>query len=201
MTPSSYPTSTKAEGPPVPDEFVCPLTLSIMRDPVMDTYGHNFEKSAIMAWIYEGNTTCPLTRRKLKPRYLAHNTTLKHEIDEWKRENNVPDDRSISDDKEGQDDRVVIGIVDIGRQQRNSKQSSNARSKRSSKEKNTRLDVVARLQQLETAKSSSKKTKEKEALAEKFLKSLNGEQLAALDMICDIHAGCDTALLAERYLS
>jgi hypothetical protein len=200
MTPS-LPTSRKAAESQVPDEFICPLTLSIMVDPVMDAYGHNnFEKSAIMAWIYEGNTTCPLTRRTLKPRYLANNTNLKDDIEDWKRENNISGDCCSVPNEKGDGDQVVFGILDFGKNQRKGKRSSKA-SKQSSKA-NHRLDIVARLlQQLEITTSGSKQTEETEALAENFLRSLNDEQLEALNMICDINSGHDTALLAERYIS
>jgi hypothetical protein len=199
MTPS-LPTSRETVESQVPDEFICPLTLSIMVDPVMDAYGHNFEKSAIMAWIYEGNTTCPLTRRKLKPRNLANNTNLKDDIEDWKRKNNnnISVDCCSVPNEKGGGDQVVFGILDFGENQRKGKRSSKA-SKQSSKA-NHRLDIVTRLQQREITTSGSKQTEETEAFAENFLRSLNDEQLEALNMICDINSGCDTALLEENYM-
>lgn len=38
-------------GVKVPDEFYCPLTLEIMRDPVVAEDGMSYERSAIMAWV------------------------------------------------------------------------------------------------------------------------------------------------------
>lgn len=68
----------------IPNEFVCPLTLDVMVDPVMDKYGHCYERSAILAWVNQGNMVCPLTRRELKPSQLVRNSRLKKEIDAWR---------------------------------------------------------------------------------------------------------------------
>ena len=51
---------------------------------MMNRYGHSFERSAIFAWIKEGNDTCPLTRNPLTVSGLLTNRVLKREILEWK---------------------------------------------------------------------------------------------------------------------
>ena len=77
-------TTSKTKVSKIPDEFICPLTLDIMIDPVVDVYGHNFEKEAILAWIDKGNTTCPLTRKDLRPSSMVSDTRLRSRIEEWK---------------------------------------------------------------------------------------------------------------------
>lgn len=89
-----------------PDRFVCPLTLEIMRDPVMSRYGQSFERRAIMQWLAVGNVTCPLTRQRLRLSDLISNPALRVEIRKWQRDHDgcsdinlvmdVPDD--IDDD-------------------------------------------------------------------------------------------------------
>ena len=82
-----------------PKIFVCCLTLEVMNHPVQHKVSkHNFERSAIMEWIYFGKATCPLTREKLHPGDFADNEELKHEIMEWKIANNILDESSKMDD-------------------------------------------------------------------------------------------------------
>lgn len=58
--PQSAPVS--GEGSPCPNEYLCPITDLLMREPVLlvET-GHSFEKWAIERWFAQGNRTCPLT--------------------------------------------------------------------------------------------------------------------------------------------
>ena len=67
----------------VPPEFICPITLQIMRDPVMTKYGHNFERSAILEWLHRGHTRCPITRKKLNLSKLVPNAALRLKIRKW----------------------------------------------------------------------------------------------------------------------
>jgi U-box domain len=69
-----------------PSEFICPLTLCIMNDPIMVIWGSSFERSAIFKWIMNGNQTCPLTRRELHIHDLVTNYALKHKIQQWKQD-------------------------------------------------------------------------------------------------------------------
>ena len=43
---------------PIPGGFECPLTLEIMKDPVMTVGGQVFERLAIEKWFREGERTC-----------------------------------------------------------------------------------------------------------------------------------------------
>lgn len=67
-----------------PDKFVCPLTLELYKEPVMDKNGITFEKSAIMTWLQKGGESCPLTRRPLKVSDLVPDSNLKYQVDSWR---------------------------------------------------------------------------------------------------------------------
>lgn len=45
----------------IPQEFICPLTLEIMSDPVVNKHNQAYERTAILEWVGE-HGTCPLTR-------------------------------------------------------------------------------------------------------------------------------------------
>ena len=74
-------TITAADGTiiAVPDEFVCPLTLDVMREPYLSREGHNYERDAIMKWVTEYGSS-PLTREKLLPVHLCRNRALEMKI-------------------------------------------------------------------------------------------------------------------------
>ena len=66
----------------IPEEFVCPITHSIMEEPLMTKDGFCFERNAILEWILV-HGTCPLTRRPLSSRQLVTNVALKSRIHNW----------------------------------------------------------------------------------------------------------------------
>ncbi|CAB9496972.1 Putative E3 ubiquitin-protein ligase LIN [Seminavis robusta] len=72
----------------IPEEYVCPITMSVMKNPMRhNETGHCFEREAVMNWIYQGNTKCPLTRKSLHPDDMALDTELQAKIEAWKMEN------------------------------------------------------------------------------------------------------------------
>jgi U-box domain len=87
-------TPIKYENDNIPNEYICPLTLEIMVDPLMDRFGRSYERSAILEWIAtrsvqnndSDNTspTCPITRRPLYAKDLISNNKLRKEILEWR---------------------------------------------------------------------------------------------------------------------
>jgi Mg-chelatase subunit ChlD len=64
----------------IPDSFYCPITQTIMTDPVICPEGHTFERAAIEEWISR-NPTNPITRRELQAFRLRPNRALKDSID------------------------------------------------------------------------------------------------------------------------
>lgn len=81
-------TTSTVDEVDIPDNFICPLTLEIIREPVLSKYGHTFEKSAIVEWL-ASEETCPLTRRPLNLRGIIVHHKLRQEIADWRRENNA----------------------------------------------------------------------------------------------------------------
>jgi len=67
---------TESISPELARAYVCPLTLSLFVDPVIDREGHTYERAAIMRWL-ESNNTSPLTRNKLLPSHLVPNRNLR----------------------------------------------------------------------------------------------------------------------------
>jgi U-box domain len=72
-----------------PDDFICPLTLEVFSDPLISKYGHNFERTAILEWLAEGNLECPLTRKPLSPSMLFPNVQMRLKIKQWQEENEL----------------------------------------------------------------------------------------------------------------
>lgn len=77
---------------PLYDTFYCPLTKTVMDDPVTIESGVTYERRAITEWFEkidddQGELVCPKTGQKLKSRSLSTNVALKATIDEWKERN------------------------------------------------------------------------------------------------------------------
>lgn len=68
----------------IPSSFFCPITKSIMREPVMIAEeGFTYEKSAILEWFSRGHRTCPDTGRVLHSLALVPNLKLQQAMDEF----------------------------------------------------------------------------------------------------------------------
>ena len=63
-----------------PQDFYCPITGDLMKDPVVDPDGHSYEKDAIMKWLSTKNVS-PMTRNTLIPTDLRPNLSLKNSIE------------------------------------------------------------------------------------------------------------------------
>lgn len=61
----------------IPDEYLCPITREVMKDPVMAEDGYTYERSAIQGWIDKGKDTSPMTSIPLKTKQLIPNRSLK----------------------------------------------------------------------------------------------------------------------------
>jgi hypothetical protein len=72
--------------------FFCPITRSLMVDPVIDPDGNSYEKHAIEDWIRRSGTS-PITRTALSINDLHPNRALKTAIDEY-RHSTQPDIQS-----------------------------------------------------------------------------------------------------------
>ncbi|CAM9614810.1 unnamed protein product [Phaeothamnion confervicola] len=63
----------------LPEDYLCPITGDIMRDPVFTEDGHSYEREAIEDWLSEHNTS-PKTNLQLQGKRLAPNHSLRNAI-------------------------------------------------------------------------------------------------------------------------
>ncbi|KAE8658915.1 U-box domain-containing protein 15 [Hibiscus syriacus] len=78
----------RSESLVIPHEFLCPITLEVMRDPVIIASGQTFERESILKWFDSNNRTCPKTRETLAHLSVAPNHALKNLITQWREKNN-----------------------------------------------------------------------------------------------------------------
>ncbi|XP_061579586.1 WD repeat, SAM and U-box domain-containing protein 1-like [Cololabis saira] len=67
-----------------PDEFMCPITRELMRDPVIAADGYSYERDAIEGWVRGKHKTSPMTNLPLQTTLLTPNRSLKTAITRWK---------------------------------------------------------------------------------------------------------------------
>jgi len=67
-----------------PVEFCCPISRSVMTDPVIASDGQTYERESIERWLKESNTS-PITREKMVNTDLEPNIKLKGEIEIWQK--------------------------------------------------------------------------------------------------------------------
>lgn len=72
-----------------PNSLKCPITQELMKDPVMTSDGHTYERAAITQWL-ENHETSPLTNERLANNELIPNIPLKNVIHEL-RAGDAPD--------------------------------------------------------------------------------------------------------------
>ncbi|XP_028249540.1 WD repeat, SAM and U-box domain-containing protein 1-like isoform X1 [Parambassis ranga] len=63
-----------------PDEFLCPITRELMKDPVIAADGYSYERESIESWIRGKNKTSPMTNLPLQTTMLTPNRFLKMAI-------------------------------------------------------------------------------------------------------------------------
>ncbi|CAN6882060.1 unnamed protein product [Brassica oleracea] len=67
----------------VPKDFVCPISLDLMTDPVIVSTGQTYDRTSIARWIEEGHCTCPKTGQTLIDSRIVPNRALKNLIVQW----------------------------------------------------------------------------------------------------------------------
>ncbi|KAL6982605.1 U-box domain-containing protein 15 [Sarracenia purpurea var. burkii] len=72
----------------VPHEFLCPITLEIMTNPVIVATGQTYERESIQKWLDSDHRTCPKTGQVLAHLSLAPNFALRNLILQWCEKNN-----------------------------------------------------------------------------------------------------------------
>jgi hypothetical protein len=78
---SSKDTSLPHEDRDVPKGFICPLTMDIMYDPVLDQEGNTYERRAVMEWLQHKRNS-PVSRQPLNDKMLIPNNALRETIHE-----------------------------------------------------------------------------------------------------------------------
>ncbi|KAG9455222.1 hypothetical protein H6P81_008126 [Aristolochia fimbriata] len=76
----------------IPSDFRCPISLELMRDPVVVATGQTYDRTSIGRWIEAGHDTCPKTGQTLSHTALTPNRALKSLIAKWCREMHIPFD-------------------------------------------------------------------------------------------------------------
>lgn len=66
----------------IPDDYLCPISLDLMRDPVIVATGQTYERGNIQKWLEE-NRTCPKTSQILPHTTLTPNFVLRSLIHQW----------------------------------------------------------------------------------------------------------------------
>jgi hypothetical protein len=70
------------------DNFICPITLAVMKDPVICSDAHTYERSAIEKWLNINNHS-PITREIITNNILIPNIALRNIIQEFKKDNTI----------------------------------------------------------------------------------------------------------------
>ncbi|CAN1134197.1 U-box domain-containing protein 16 [Linum perenne] len=89
-TSSSSAAAAEAAINNIPPDFRCPISLDLMRDPVVVATGQTYDRESISLWIESGHNTCPKTGQGLAHTNLIPNRALKNLISMWCREQKIP---------------------------------------------------------------------------------------------------------------
>uniref|UniRef100_A0A0E0J1M8 RING-type E3 ubiquitin transferase n=1 Tax=Oryza nivara TaxID=4536 RepID=A0A0E0J1M8_ORYNI len=81
--------SGHAEAAAVPEQFLCPISSEIMRDPVVLASGQTYDRRFIQEWLSAGNRTCPQTQQVLSNTILIPNHLVRSMIAQWCTENGI----------------------------------------------------------------------------------------------------------------
>ncbi|KAG0490853.1 hypothetical protein HPP92_007716 [Vanilla planifolia] len=76
----------------IPKDFCCPISLDLMRDPVIVSSGQTYDRASITQWMEEGHSTCPNSGQILSHYQLTPNRALRSLIAHWCAEQGIPYD-------------------------------------------------------------------------------------------------------------
>ncbi|KAF8397496.1 hypothetical protein HHK36_016413 [Tetracentron sinense] len=76
-------TEQNLKSPVIPDDFRCPISLELMRDPVIVSTGQTYERVCIEKWLEAGHGTCPKTQQTLSSTAITPNYVLRSLIAQW----------------------------------------------------------------------------------------------------------------------
>ena len=78
----ALPANVHPRAPNYMDSFHCPLTMEVMRDPVITADGQTYERAEIESWFALGKRTSPLTGAELPSTHVTPNIALRNAIQE-----------------------------------------------------------------------------------------------------------------------
>ncbi|EPS72799.1 hypothetical protein M569_01957 [Genlisea aurea] len=86
----------------VPEEFKCPLSKELMKDPVIIASGQTFDRPFINKWLKSGNRTCPQTLQVLSHTVLTPNHLIREMISRWCADHGIelPDGAKYADEED-----------------------------------------------------------------------------------------------------
>ncbi|XP_054823055.1 U-box domain-containing protein 19 [Prosopis cineraria] len=73
-----------------PGDFLCPISLEVMNDPVTIETGHTYDRSSILKWFGSGSLICPKTGKSLSSIELLPNLVLRRLIHRYCSKNGIP---------------------------------------------------------------------------------------------------------------
>lgn len=79
----SAPSSEYDQDEDVPKEYLCPLTLEVMMNPVVCEDGHSYERRALEAWLQNHNTS-PMSNARLSTTMVVPNHALRNSIETFR---------------------------------------------------------------------------------------------------------------------
>jgi hypothetical protein len=72
----------------IPEIYLCPISLQLMTDPVINPYGITYNRDSIEKWLKKSDKD-PVTKKKLTKNMLFPNYALKSLIEEYIKENKI----------------------------------------------------------------------------------------------------------------
>jgi len=94
----------------IPEECVCPISQTIMADPVVCADGHSYERACIEAWLASGRGTSPKTHMPLPHTNLVPNLNLRSMIESLR--HRTPPERRRTFQEELEDlESIVAGLA------------------------------------------------------------------------------------------
>ncbi|KAK9726648.1 hypothetical protein RND81_05G228100 [Saponaria officinalis] len=66
-----------------PNEFRCPLSKQLMKDPVIISTGQTYDRPFIQKWLKAGHRICPLTQQVLSHSFVTPNYLIRELISQW----------------------------------------------------------------------------------------------------------------------
>jgi Mg-chelatase subunit ChlD len=92
MRQKSYSTPrTRSSSRSMPNEFYCPITGEVMKNPVISEDGFSYELTAIEKWFRTGSNRSPMTNKKLNSTNLIANHSLRKLIEDWRKKERSTD--------------------------------------------------------------------------------------------------------------